>query len=138
MKPDIIIGIDTGVKTGFAMWSTKEKHFTEVSTIPIHNAILKLEAMRIEGVSMKVRIEDARLRTWFGKVDKDNQQGVGSVKRDAKILEDYCKDKGIDYELVAPKNNITKIDAAYFAKLTKWTGKTSNHARDAGMLVFGY
>lgn len=138
MKPDIIIGIDTGVNTGFAMWSTKLKCLTYVATIPIHNAILKLEAMRLEGVSMKVRIEDARLRKWFGKVDKDNQQGVGSVKRDAKILEDYCIDKGIDYEMVAPKNNITKMNAAYFATLTKWTGKTSNHSRDAGMLVFGY
>lgn len=138
MKPDVVIGIDTGVNTGFAKWCTKEKCLTEVSTIALHTAILRLEAMRLEGLKIKVRIEDARLRKWFGKVEKDNQQGVGSVKRDAKIIEDYCKDMGIDYELVAPKNNTTKVNAAYFKKITGWEGSTNNHGRDAAMLVYGF
>lgn len=138
MKPDIIIGIDTGVNTGFALWSTKDKRLTEVGTIALHTALFRLEGMRLEGVKMKVRIEDARLRKWFGKEEKDNQQGVGSVKRDAKILEDYCIDKGIDYEMVAPKDNTTKVNAAYFKKLTGWAGSTNNHGRDAAMLVFGW
>jgi hypothetical protein len=132
---DLLIGIDTGVNTGFAVYSPKEKRLKSVETLAIHDAILKL--MELHSTHrIKVRIEDARLRKWvLG--GREKLQGIGSVKRDAKILEDMCKDKGIPYEMVAPKNNKTNLTAAYFTKLTGWVGRTSTHARDGAMLVFG-
>lgn len=135
-KYDLIVGIDTGVNTGFAVYCRKQKCLTEVNTLEIHNAILRLNYLH-SAHSIKVRIEDARLRKWFSG-GEEKAQGVGSVKRDAKILEDLCKDKGIAYEMVAPKNNKTKLKADRFQMITKWTGRTSEHARDAAMLCYGF
>jgi hypothetical protein len=39
--------------------------------------------------------------------------------------------------MVAPKNAITKMKAEYFRQLTGYKGKTSEHGRDAAMLVYG-
>ncbi len=66
------------------------------------------------------------------------QQGAGSVKRDCKIWEDFLTDLDIPFEMVAPRKGMTKYSAAAFKKLTGYEGKTSEHARDAAMLVFGF
>ena len=56
---------------------------------------------------------------------------------DAKIWEDFLTDKGILFELVAPKDNTTKLDAKSFAYRTGWTKQTNEHGRDAaGLVVF--
>jgi len=134
---DYIIGIDTGVKTGFAVWNSKNKKLDKVETTNIHRVILDIARSRANYIDMLIRIEDARLRKWV-QGGREKLQGVGSVKRDAKIFEDMCKELGIDYELVPPKNNKTKLSAAAFKAITKWEGRTSEHSRDAAMLVFGY
>ena len=66
------------------------------------------------------------------------QQGAGSIKRDAKIWEDYLTRLRIDFKLVNPTSRKTKITSEYFKKISKFEGRTSNHARDAAMLVLGY
>lgn len=133
------IGIDTGVNTGYAVWDMKIKSFLAIRTLPIHKA-MEIIANAQDTTWFKdvfVRIEDARKRTWFGKAGKEQLQGAGSIKRDAKIWEDFLTDLGIDFEMVAPKNNKTKLNAETFKKITKWEGKTTEHSRDAAMLVFG-
>ena len=86
-----------------------------------------------------VIIEDARLRKFFkGENMAAKQQGAGSVKRDAKIWEDYLTRLRIDFKLVNPTSRKTKITDEYFKKISKYNGRTSNHARDAAMLVLGY
>lgn len=135
---EIIIGIDTGVNTGYAIYDTRTKKLLTVETIKVHEAILRILALRNEQVKLFVRFEDARLRKWFGNKGKEALQGAGSVKRDAKIMEDFLKDYGIPYEAVAPKNNKTKVKADYFAKITGWSKRTSEHSRDASLLVFGF
>ena len=93
------------------------------------------------GNGVTVVFEDARQRKWFPKMtaarDRARLQGAGSVKRDANIWEDALSDWGIPYEAKAPKNNITKMNAEYFARLTGWAHRCSEHARDAAMLVYG-
>lgn len=133
---DFFIGIDTGVNTGFAVWCPARKAFDGVDTLQIDEAMEILALMHLQH-KIKVRIEDARLRKVFTG-GKEKAQGVGSVKRDAKILEDFCIRKGIDYEKVAPKDNTTKLDAATFKKYTGWEGRTTVHGRDGAMLVFNY
>ena len=59
------------------------------------------------------------------------------IKRDSKIWEDFCKENDIEYRMVAPKNNMTKVSKEYFNKITGWTKQTTDHARDAAMMVFG-
>lgn len=129
------VGIDTGVNTGFAVWDTKGKCFLEISTLKIHQAMERVKQLS-DATEVVVYYEDARLRKWFGNAGREQLQGAGSVKRDCSIWEDYLDDLGLESYAVAPKNNSTKVNAAFFAKMTGWTARTSEHARDAAMLVF--
>lgn len=132
---EYIIGIDTGVNTGFATYDVKAKKLVTVHTCKIHTAMEQIRAIRDKKIF--VRFEDARKRKWLGNKGRESLQGAGSVKRDAKIWEDFLEDYGIPYEAVAPKNNKTKVKADYFGKLTGWSKRTSEHSRDASLLVFG-
>jgi len=133
---DVVIGIDTGVHTGLSVWNVKEKHLAAVDTMKIHQAMEIVSGY--VGCNCLVRVEDARKRQWFGNSGREQLQGAGSIKRDAGIWEDFLTDLGVDFEMVAPKSNTTKVSAECFAKLTGWKGRTSEHGRDASMLVFGY
>lgn len=133
-KYRFIIGIDTGVNTGFAVWDRQERKFKEVCSTHIHRAMLSVNYRKEDGIL--VRVEDARQRKWFGNSGKEQLQGAGSVKRDAKIWEDFLKDLNVDFEMVAPKNNKTKLDAKKFKMITGWNEPTNEHSRDAAMLCF--
>ena len=132
----IRIGIDCGVKTGFAV--VKDNKLITVSTETITSAMEIIRKWNTNSTlpEMKIYIEDARLRTWFTG-GREKAQGVGSVKRDCSIWEQFCIEQRIKYELVHPKHNVTKLNAEQFKKITGWTGRTSEHGRDAAMLVFG-
>ena len=140
MKAKYIIGIDPGVNTGFAVWSREKKEFVVVTCDKIHEAMTMVRvAVQNYGIEdVFVRMEDARLRTWFGNSGKEQLQGAGSIKRDCGIWQDFLIDLGLQYELVPPKKNKTKVSAAWFKTVTKWTGRTNNHARDAAMLVLNF
>jgi len=138
----IHIGIDTGRSTGFAVWD--RSNFIELDTRPLHRALFDVrDYAQCFGADMvTVYIEDARLRTWIPREKslaefKGRAQGAGSVKRDASIWEEFCEDCGIRLVKVPPKYNTTKLSAEAFARITGYKGRTSEHARDAAMLVFG-
>jgi hypothetical protein len=97
-----------------------------------------IEIVRIWGDMAKVtlHIEDARLATFGRQNDAHRAQGAGSVKRDASLWEGFAEHYGLAYKLVRPAKR-AKMDAQTFARLTGWQGRTSQHSRDAGMLVFG-
>lgn len=140
----ILIGIDTGVNTGYAEYDTESKKLLCVTSMKIHQAMNAISQYIHAGYDIKVMVEDPRQRTWFGteKMSRDEErkrlQGVGSVKRDAGIWEDFLIDKEIPYEMVAPKRNVTKLKSNTFNNYTKFNGRTNEHGRDAAMLVFGY
>jgi len=144
----ILIGVDTGVHTGFAVAIDQGKggELQDVGSLTITQAMSKvLELVDVHGkANIMLYIEDARLRTWFGNADARQarsgagvREGIGSVKRDAQIWEDWCKEQGLNYKMIHPAANKTKTDAKYFLKLTGWAKRTNEHARDAAMLVFG-
>ena len=130
----MLIGIDCGVNTGYAR--TNNGELQVVSSMSIIEAMACVASYRGQMPPIKVYIEDARKRKWFTG-GREKAQGVGSVKRDAQIWEEFCKHQGFEYELVAPKNNKTKLDAKSFKKLTGWTCQTNEHGRDAAMLIYG-
>lgn len=139
------IGIDCGVKTGIGIWDRKEKAFSYISTVMIHQAMRTTEEWKrlFVDAGIFVRVEDARLRTWVPKEktekgERGRREGAGSVKRDARIWEDFLTELGLDFEMVAPKNNTTKVSVEYFHRVTGYDKLTSKHARDAGMLVCGF
>lgn len=134
-----LIGIDTGVHTGFAVWHSDTKYLAEVSTYTITQAMERVKMIAdIRGKdNIRLFIEDARQRKWFGHSGREKLQGAGSVKRDSRIWEDWCREQGLQYRMIAPGCNRTKLTEAQFKTITKWQGRTSEHARDAACLVFG-
>lgn len=139
MNHKILIGIDTGVNTGFAV-AIDNGHggdLQEVQCLSITQAMANINELVIEHgkENIKLYIEDARLRTWFTG-GREKAQGVGSVKRDAQIWESWCKEQDLNYIMIPPKANATKTKADVFKKRTGWSGRTNEHARDAAMLVF--
>lgn len=142
----ICIGIDPGTHTGVAVWDSREGKFLSLETLPIHRALEKVKEMshpfwhmdRLYHDDIQVVFEDARQRTWFGKGDTNAKlQGAGSVKRDCSIWEDFCKDYGIPFQAKPPVKGATKVSAEYFKMISHYTGRTSEHSRDAAMLVIG-
>lgn len=133
----ICIGIDPGTHTGVAVWDSKEGKFLSLETLPIHRAMVEVMNLRI-GREILVVFEDARQRKWFGKGDTNaKKQGAGSVKRDCSIWEDFCKDYGIPFRAIPPVKGATKITPEYFKLISHYQGRTSEHSRDAAMLVIG-
>lgn len=135
-----VIGIDTGVNTGFAVWDVDSRSFDRIDTLTIGMAFLEVYNMHFDGIGIHLRIEDARKRKWFDQKEtiSAKAQGAGSVKRDASVWESFCEALGISYELVAPKNNTTKVKDKLFKQMTGWKGSTNEHGRDAAMMVFRY
>lgn len=134
----LYIGIDAGVNTGVAVWDDKQRKLLSVESMQLHQALEKVQALHLSG-KVCVIIEDARLRVWFGNdymKSKMKLQGVGSVKRDCTIWEEFCKDKQIEYYMQHPKHNVTKLTAEAFQIITGYKGRTNEHGRDAAMLVF--
>ena len=144
----IYIGIDTGVNTGFAVWDSMARSFIMLKTLKIHIAmelVREFERHASEKrIRLKVRVEDPRKRKWFGtermprELERKRLQGVGSVKRDATIWDDYLAGLGVDYEMVEPKRNVTKLTQEGFKNITGYSKRTNEHERDAAMLVYGY
>ena len=136
----VLVGIDTGVHTGFAVAFDHGEggELETVECLSITQAMLNVLDLcdQFGKENLKLFIEDARLRTWFTG-GREKAQGVGSVKRDAQIWEDWCKEQGLNYLMIHPKANATKTKADVFKKHTGWIGRTNEHARDAAMLVFG-
>jgi len=134
----ILVGVDTGVNTGFAVAVDEGQggYLIQVISLTITQAMERVKELCELYVKSNVHlfIEDPRKRTWFTG-GREKAQGVGSVKRDAQIWEDWCKENKINYTLVHPRDNCTKYKSETFKKVTGWAGRTNEHARDAAMLV---
>lgn len=132
----LLIGIDTGTHTGLAVWDVESQRLVAVETTTISQAMVSVKWFA-ERSEVFVRFEDARQRKWFGRAGREQLQGAGSIKRDCSIWEDYLTEQGIPFEMVAPKHNVTKMSAEAFKRITGWAERTSEHSRDAAMLVYG-
>ena len=128
----ILVGIDTGINTGFAVWDGNE---LRVDCMTISKAMM--EVLRLSTLyDVIVLYEDATQRKWFGNTSKERLKGAGSVERDSKIWRDFLHENGIKHKAIAPKNNRTKLTAHQFELLTGYKGRTNEHGRDAAMLVY--
>ena len=130
----LIIGIDPGVNTGIGIYCLEHQQIIYCASADIITAFEIVLQHKHE--CRLIRIEDARLRKYFGNSGREKLQGAGSVKRDCSIWESFCKRHEIRFELVPPRNNKTKLDAKTFNNFTGYTGQTNEHARDAAMLVY--
>jgi hypothetical protein len=140
-RPEFLIGIDCGVETGFSLYHVPQKRLFVCECMKIHRAMDRVRNFPVSG--LLVRIEDARLRKWIPyqdteKGERGRREGAGSVKRDAIVWEDALTEWGIAFEMVAPKDNKTKLDDDSFRRLTGFEGRTNEHARDSALLVWGF
>ena len=125
-----VIGIDPGTNTGVAVWNATFQTFHVLKTLPVHRAFTLVTELR----PALVIVEDARLRTHFGNTGRERLQGAGAAKRDAKIWEDFLAESKIPFLLQLPAG---KVDGKTFRAIYKVHGRTSEHARDAALLVVG-
>lgn len=141
----LYIGIDCGRHTGVAVWDPVRREFLEILTLPLHRALLLVYEFGKVG-PIRVVFEDARKRTWFARERTESEYrgkliGAGSVKRDSVIWEEFLSDRqlcpSVTFESQAPRRGLTKWNPDTFARLTGWKGRTSEHARDAALLVYG-
>ena len=135
------IGIDPGTRTGLAIWDTKLRAFIVVDT---HNATQARDRILREFPPAEAAIvfEDARQLKYLPREKNLSEyrgklMGAGSVKRDCELWEEFCLFYGYHYTAVPPRAGLTKWTDEQFKRMTGWHGRTSNHARDAALLVFG-
>ena len=138
----VYIGIDTGVHTGIAVWNSERKEFAVVDTMKLHEAMNFVYGYVDSDIPFQVRFEDARQRKWIPMsknmtAELGRAQGAGYVKAHCQIWEDFLTDYQIPFEAIAPRRNVTKLSAEQFGRITGYKGRTSEHARDAAMLVYG-
>ena len=140
-RPLFYIGIDPGTKTGLCVWDPQRKEIKIIMTTTILMAIKEVMffVTQYHG-RIHVRFEDARklkLPRQLQKHGIEASQGVGSVKRDCAIWQEFLVSTGTSYEAVDPRTTRKKIKEDLFYKITNYKGRVSQHARDAAMLVFG-
>ena len=138
----IYIGIDTGVHTGIAVWDSEKGKFVYLDTLKIHEALNIVCSYAYKDSPICVRFEDARQRKWIPMsknmtAELGRAQGAGYVKAHCQIWEDFLTDYQIPFEAIAPRRNVTKLSTEQFGRITGYKGRTSEHARDAAMLVYG-
>lgn len=133
---NVLVGIDPGTKTGFA-WK-ENGVLKQVETLTIIEAILQVHALEAfclaRDYTLMVRIEDARLRTYFGKSGAEKWKGAGSIMRDCSIWEDEMQRRSIPFQMVHPKN-VKETTPAQFEQLCGWDKRTSIHAREAAWMI---
>ena len=130
----MLIGIDPGTHTGIAI-KMKGK-LIRIETMQIRKAIETVLycSAAVGSNETLVRFEDARLRTYFGKSDREKLQGAGSVKRDCAIWEEVLTEYKIPFQRIHPRY-VKATTAEQFKALTGWHGQTSIHAREAAWLI---
>jgi predicted glycosyltransferase involved in capsule biosynthesis len=135
----ILIGIDPGTTTGVGIWDKTQKKIVDIRSggiIEMYHYVMAVH-QSLYNDQVKLYIEDARKRKWYGTNTKGKAQGAGSIKRDCKIWEEICTEHNWDYEMIHPIKGATKMNHKQFCRITGYTQRTNEHGRDATMLVYG-
>ena len=130
-----LIGIDPGTDTGLCVYRSRTDF--ELHTMTIIAAIDLVRQLH-ETETIRVYIENPNLRKWFGTTGREKLQGAGSIKRDFAIWKEVLVTYKIDFVELSPKDIIgLKTKQTQFNQMTGYQKKSSVHARDAAMMVWG-
>jgi hypothetical protein len=138
-----IIGIDGGTKTGVAVWDVSGRLFQHVKTIDFWEAYHWICEV-FKPAETVIYIEDPSKNppVWKRPGMKDHEyykkcQHVGAVKRESLLMMKGLERQEFEVKAIRPqKGSFTKMKSAAFKHVTKYKGRTSEHSRDAAMLVF--
>jgi hypothetical protein len=144
---DVLIGIDPGTDTGIAIYDRKTRLFIRLSTVKIHNALFAVKEFVENNHDLKVVVfvENPKTYRRFGNVSPKVQLakagGGGSIKRDFVIWQDFLTSLKVEFygiSLLKSEGGCEKkMEEPLFKQITGYQKQTSEHARDAAMLVFG-
>ena len=134
----IIVGIDPGASTGFAVIG--DGVLTSLQTISPWDIEIELSSAPID----RVIFEDSRLQshTWTRAATRaaaaKMARNVGQVDAWCSLIVGICGRLGIPAHGISPKAKGKKLNAEQFKAATGWTGKSNQHERDAAMCAFPY
>jgi hypothetical protein len=130
------IGIDPGIKCGFAIFDSKDCVLTRVKCFKMYELLDTLGRLGKDG-DHYVFIENPNSYMAFkSKLNTSKLKGAGAVKQTYKHIIEMMEDMDIPYSNTSVMSKTNKLDAETFKKYTKWEGVTNEHSRDAAMLVF--
>lgn len=144
-----VIGIDPGVKTGFAVWDCDKRSFLFVETSDFWTVFFRvMNAPILRKENTLIVIEVAHYAPTFrerkGKAENLHTmsrmaRNVGQVTREAQLLVEGFRRLGYTVQEQKPlgKKKTAADDVEQFQQLTGWAERTSQHARDAARLVWG-
>lgn len=143
-----LVGIDP--PKGFALYDRVERRLLRLETTDFWGLIVLLKNVHSSAIrddnAVYIECPQYNKPVWFTNKSRASRksfdvqlrvaQNVGMNKQCAKLLVEWCKDHLLDVvECVPGKRSITKMKAGPFNKLTGWTKQSSEHARDAAMLL---
>jgi hypothetical protein len=142
-RADIVIGIDPGVETGYAVWCRSRKQFLELVTLTFWTAYDRVTALSPTDVEIFIENPDSK-RSMYERTEMVQEQrkrermatNIGSNRREASLLIERLRALGYTVTAVRPMT-ARKWTAEQFTRYTRHQGRTSQHVRDAGRLVFG-
>lgn len=136
----VTIGIDPGLFNGIAIYENGRLELYQGGFWETIRTILKvkertgnqfhvvIECPFLNKGTFGMKITDAKSQAIARKIAED----VGSNKRTAHLLVDFFKDKNISHTEIKPTKS--KLNSTAFKAITGLS-KTSQHERDAGMLL---
>lgn len=150
-----VVGIDPGVKTGFAVWDREKKRFAAIETRDFWSVMLPLilgtenllPDVMIRNTTAEIIIEVAHNAPTFRHLKAEGEnahtlskiaRNVGQVTREAQLIVSGLRACGYAVIEQRPLGKAKKAadDVKQFERLTGWTERTSQHARDAARLCF--
>lgn len=140
------IGIDCGKSTGFAVWDSRAKKYTEISTRDFWDVIGYLQGVEGTGALSDtcIVVEDPNLiKSLYARHDNQDRaaalkiaQNVGGVKRETELMVEFLEKNRFNFVTIKPTASKMR-DADRFKQVTGYDKQTSQHGRDAALLVFG-
>ena len=143
--PRYFIGLDPGTETGLAVWDAQGQVFARslltttfwdaydlVCTYDPSTVLVILEDPSKNPPTFSHSIPQSE--NAYRKRERLSRN-VGSNMREALLLAEGLERQGYRVRRVRPRSS--KLSAEAFRRLTRYQGRTSEHARDAAMLVFG-
>lgn len=133
-----ILGIDPGAQTGIAVF--KAGALWKLETIAPH----QIADYLTKAMPSRVIFEDSRLTSFMFNQVKSRPaalkmaRNVGEIDAWCRVITSVCADLAIPAHGISPKDKGKKLNAAQFAALTGWSGKSNSHCRDAAMVAYPY
>jgi hypothetical protein len=138
----VVIGIDPGTATGFALWDASERAFLVICSASFFDACTMLRKAAERYDVRACVVEDSRALPIYqrnrgakGQALAAVGRSVGVTDRDTTLWLDLCERLGIPAVAAKPQKR-GKWKADDLARITGYDARTNQHGRDAGRLAY--